>query len=216
MPAMLGVDLLAKSRDIYPIAKRVLLTAYSDIDAAIRAINEAHLDHYLGKPWDPPEERLFPVIDDLLSSWQGDYRPEISGIRLIGNQWSLRSHEVKQFLAGNLIPYQWLDNERDPAVPQLLSAAGVNVEDLPVLILEDGTVLRNATIAQVAECLCLKRAAAHDLYDLIIIGAGPAGLAAAVYGASEGMRTLLLDGAGPGGQAGASRRLKIIWVFHPE
>jgi thioredoxin reductase (NADPH) len=213
MPVMLGVDLLAKSREFYPIAKRVLLTAYSDIDAAVRAINEAHLDHYLGKPWDPPEERLFPVIDDLLSTWQGEYRPEVSGIRLIGNQWSLRSHEVKHFLASNLVPYRWLDIDRDPNAASLLEATRVDAQDLPALILEDGTVLRSPTLAQVADCLCLNRAAAHDLYDLVIIGAGPAGLAAAVYGASEGMRTLLLDGTGPGGQAGASSKIENYLGF---
>ena len=213
MPIMLGVDVLAKSRELYPIAKRVLLTAYSDIDAAVRAINEAHLDHYLGKPWDPPEERLFPVIDDLLSSWQGEYRPEVSGIRLIGNQWSLRSHEVKRFLASNLVPYRWLDADRDPNASSLLEATRVDVQELPALILEDGTVLRSPTLEQVADCLHLRREAAYDLYDLVIIGAGPAGLAAAVYGASEGLRTLLLDGTGPGGQAGASSRIENYLGF---
>jgi thioredoxin reductase (NADPH) len=213
MPSMLGVDVLARSREIYPIARRVLLTAYSDIDAAVRAINEAHLDHYLQKPWDPPEEHLFPPIDDLLSSWQAEYRPEVTGLRLIGYQWSPQSHQVKDFLATNLIPYRWFDIERDPDVPQLLEAATLRVEELPALILENGTVLRNPTIGQVAESLSLKMAAAHDLYDLIIIGAGPAGLAAAVYGASEGMRTLLLDGRGPGGQAGASSRIENYLGF---
>jgi thioredoxin reductase (NADPH) len=213
MPSMLGVDVLAKARDIYPIARRVLLTAYSDIAAAVKAINEAHLDHYLEKPWDPPEERLFPAIDDLLSSWQAEYRPEITGLRLIGYQWSPRSHELKEFLAGNLIPYRWFDVERDPDVPRLIEAAGVNVAELPVLILENGTVLRNPTMGSVAESLRLNMAAAHELYDLIIVGAGPAGLAAAVYGASEGMRTLLLDGHGPGGQAGASSRIENYLGF---
>jgi thioredoxin reductase (NADPH) len=213
MPSMLGVDVLAKTRDIYPLARRVLLTAYSDIAAAIRAINEAHLDHYLEKPWDPPEEHLFPPVDDLLSSWQAEYRPEVTGIRLIGYQWSPRSHELKEFLAGNLIPYRWFDIERDPDVTRLTEAAGANAQDFPVLILEDGTVLRSPTLAKVAESLRLNVAAAHDLYDLIIIGAGPAGLAAAVYGASEGMRTLLLDGRGPGGQAGSSSRIENYLGF---
>jgi len=213
MPSMLGVDVLSKAREIYPIARRVLLTAYSDIDAAVRAINEAHLDHYLQKPWDPPEERLFPPIDDLLSSWQAEYRPEVTGLRLIGYQWSPRSHEVKDFLASNLIPYRWFDVERDPDVPQLLEAAGAHTQELPVLILEDGTVLRNPPAAQIAESFSLKVAASHDLYDLIIIGAGPAGLAAAVYGASEGIRTLLLDGHGPGGQAGTSSRIENYLGF---
>jgi thioredoxin reductase (NADPH) len=213
MPSMLGVDVLAKSREFYPIARRVLLTAYSDIEAAIRAINEAHLDHYLEKPWDPPEERLFPAIDDLLSTWQAAYRPEITGLRLIGYQWSPRSHEVKDFLASNLIPYRWFDIERDPDTPRLLEAAGVHSHELPVLILENGTVLRNPTTGQVAECLCPNMPVTHDLYELIIIGAGPAGLAAAVYGASEGMRTLLLDGRGPGGQAGTSSRIENYLGF---
>jgi thioredoxin reductase (NADPH) len=213
MPSMLGVDVLSKSREIYPIARRVLLTAYSDIDAAVRAINEAHLDHYLQKPWDPPEERLFPAIDDLLSTWQAEYRPEVTGLRLIGYQWSPRSHELKHFLASNLIPYRWLDVERDPDAPQLLEVAGVQAQDLPVLILENGTVVRNPTLSKVAESLSLKMSAAHDLYDLIIIGAGPAGLAASVYGASEGMRTLLLDEHGPGGQAGTSSRIENYLGF---
>src|SRR5262245_25597154 len=192
MPSMLGVDVLAKSREIYPIARRVLLTAYSDIDAAVRAINEAHLDHYLEKPWDPPEERLFPAIDDLLSSWQTEYRPEITGLRLMGYPWSPRSHDVKEFLACNLIPYRWIDIEKDPDAPRLLEAAGVQSQELPVLILENGTVLKNPPRGQIAESLHLKMQAALDLYDLIIVGAGPAGLAAAVYGASEGLHTLLL------------------------
>jgi thioredoxin reductase (NADPH) len=213
MPSMLGVDLLAKSREIYPIARRVLLTAYSDIDAAIKAINEARLDHYLEKPWDPPEEHLFPAIDDLLSSWQADYRPELTGLRLVGYQWSPKSHELKEFLASNLIHYRWFNLERDPEAPRLLEAAGVQAEELPALILEDGTVLRNPTTLKIAESLSLKMDAAHDLYDLIIIGAGPAGLAAAVYGASEGMRTLLLDGRGLGGQAGTSSRIENYLGF---
>lgn len=213
MPAMLGVDVLAKSREMYPIARRVLLTAYSDTEAAVRAINEAHLDHYLQKPWDPPEERLFPAVDDLLSTWQADYRPEVTGLRLVGYQWSPRSHEVKDFLACNLIPYRWFDIDRDPDVPRLLEAAGVQPEELPALILEDGTVLRNPSVAKVAESLGLKTSAAHDLYDVVIVGAGPAGLASAVYGASEGMRTLLLDGNGPGGQAGASSKIENYLGF---
>jgi thioredoxin reductase (NADPH) len=213
MPSMLGVDVLARSREIYPIARRVLLTAYSDIKAAVRAINEAHLDHYLEKPWEPPEERLFPAIDDLLGSWQAEYQPEIAGMRLVGHQWSPRSHDVKNFLASNLIPYRWLDIERDPEAQRLLDATGVAVNDLPVLLLENGTVLRNPSTQQVAESLGLAMSAAHDLYDLIIVGAGPAGLAAAVYGASEGIRTLLLDGHGPGGQAGASSRIENYLGF---
>jgi len=189
MPSMLGVDVLARCREIYPIAGRVLLTAYSDVKAAVRAINEAHLDHYLEKPWDPPEEHLFPAIDELLGSWQAEYRPELTGLRLLGHPWSPRSHEVKDFLASNLIPYRWLDVQRDPDARRLMEATEVAVHELPALLLENGTILRNPDRRQVAESLGLAMSAAHDLYDLIIVGAGPAGLAAAVCGASEGMRT---------------------------
>ena len=213
MPGMLGVELLIKCREIYPLARRVLLTAYSDITAAIKAINEAHLDHYLGKPWDPPEEHLYPAIDEQLASWQAEHRPEISGLRLVGYQWSPRSHDVKDFLASNLIPYRWLDVERDAEARRLLDATGVEVGDLPALFLEEGAVLRNPDRRQIAASLDLSTAATHDLYDLVIVGAGPAGLAAAVYGASEGMRTLLLDSHGPGGQAGTSSRIENYLGF---
>src|SRR6266581_1021526 len=213
MPSMLGVDVLARCREIYPLAGRVLLTAYSDVKAAVRAINEAHLDHYLEKPWDPPEEHLFPAIDELLDSWQAEYRPELTGLRLLGHQWSPRSHEVKDFLASNLIPYRWLDVERDPDARQLLEASGVAPHELPALLLENGRALRNPDQQQLAENLGLATSAAHELYDLVIVGAGPAGLAAAVYGASEGMRTLLLDGHGPGGQAAASSRIENYLGF---
>ena len=213
MPSMLGVDVLAAAAEVYPIARRVLLTAYSDVRAAIRAINEARVDYYLEKPWDPPEERLFPPIDDLLSTWQAEYRPEVTGIRLIGYQWSARSHEVKTFLVNNLIPYKWLDVDRDAAARNLLASADVQDNELPLLVLEDGTTLRNPDVRQVAERLGLSMSASHDLYDLIIVGAGPTGLAAAVYGASEGMKTLLLDGKGPGGQAAESARIENYLGF---
>jgi thioredoxin reductase (NADPH) len=213
MPGMLGVELLAQSREIFPLARRVLLTAYSDIEAAVRAINEAHLDHYLSKPWDPPEERLFPVLDDLFDAWQAEYLPEASGLRVIGHQWSPRSHAIKDFLASNLVPYRWLDVTRDANAQTLLDAAGVAAESLPALIFEDGSVLRNPEPRQVAERLGRSLAASFDVYDLVIVGAGPAGLAAAVYGASEGMRTLLLDGHAPGGQAGASSRIENYLGF---
>ncbi len=213
MPAMLGVDVLAKCRELYPAARRVLLTAYSDIKAAVRAINEVRLDHYLEKPWDPPEERLFPPIDDLLSAWQAEYRPEVTRLRVVGHPWSPRSHAIKDFLGSNLIPYRWLESGRDADARVLLEAAGVATNELPALFLEDGVVLRNPEPRQVAEQLGLSTEAAHDLYDLIIVGAGPAGLAAAVYGASEGMRTLLLDSHGPGGQAGTSSRIENYLGF---
>ena len=213
MPGMLGTEVLAKSREVYPLARRVLLTAYSDIEAAVKAINGAHLDHYLSKPWDPPEERLFPVIDDLLDAWQAEYLTEATGLRLVGHQWSPRSHAIKDFLASNLIPYRWLEVTRDPDARALLNAAGVGADELPGLFFEDGSVLRNPEPRQVAERLGRSLSAAFDLYDLVIVGAGPAGLAAAVYGASEGLRTLLLDAHAPGGQAGTSSRIENYLGF---
>ncbi len=214
MPGMMGSEVLAKSRAIYPLARRVLLTAYSDIDAAVKAINEAHLDHYLSKPWDPPEERLFPAIDDLLDAWQAEYLPEAKGLRLVGYQWSPQSHAIKDFLASNLIPYRWLDVTRDADARALLDAAGVTLEELPALFFDDGSpVMRNPDARRVAERLGKPLTAAFDVYDLAIVGAGPAGLAAAVYGASEGLRTLLLDRHAPGGQAGSSSRIENYLGF---
>jgi thioredoxin reductase (NADPH) len=213
MPGMLGNELLARVRDVYPLARRVLLTAYSDISAAVYAINEAHVDHYLSKPWDPPEDRLYPVVDDLLDSWQAESLPETSGLRLVGHQWSPRSHAIKDFLAGNLIPYKWMDVERDTDARQLLDSVGVVVEELPVLVLDDGAVLRNPEPRVVAERLGRSMSATFDVYDLVIVGAGPAGLAAAVYGASEGLRTILLDRHAPGGQAGTSSRIENYLGF---
>ncbi|HEY7473636.1 MAG TPA: FAD-dependent oxidoreductase [Vicinamibacterales bacterium] len=214
MPGIQGTEVLARSRETYPKARRVMLTAYSDIDAAIKAINVAHLDHYLSKPWDPPEERLFPVVDDLLEEWQAARQPESSGLRLVGHQWSPRSHEIKNFLAGNLIPYRWLDVARDAQCGTLLDAAGVTSDELPALLFEDGSTLRNPEPRQVAERLGRPLSASLDLYDLAIVGAGPAGLAAAVYGASEGLKTLLVDRHAPGGQAGNSSRIENYLGFH--
>jgi thioredoxin reductase (NADPH) len=213
MPGMLGSDLLAKSREVYPLARRVLLTAYSDIEAAVKAINESHVDYYLSKPWGPPEERLFPVVDDLLDAWQAEYLPEAKGLRLVGDQWSPRSHAIKDFLAGNLIPYRWLDVTRDPDARALLEAASLGADGLPVLFFEDGSVLRNPQTGQIAERLGLALTCAFDVYDLVIVGAGPAGLGAAVYAASEGLRTLLLDQHAPGGQAGTSSRIENYLGF---
>ena len=214
MPGMPGSEVLARSRELYPLARRVLLTAYSDIEAAVKAINEAHLDYYLSKPWVPPEERLFPVIDDLLDAWQAEYLPEAKGLRLVGDQWSPRSHAIKDFLAGNLIPYHWLDVTRDPGARALLDAGDVGADELPALFFDDGSpVLRNPEPRQVAERLGRSLCAAFDVYDLVIVGAGPAGLAAAVYGASEGLRTLLLDQRAPGGQAGSSSRIENYLGF---
>jgi thioredoxin reductase (NADPH) len=213
MPGMLGGELLASSREVYPLARRVLLTAYSDIQAAIRAINEAHLDHYLSKPWDPPEERLFPVVDDLLDAWQAESLPEATGLRLIGHQWATRSHEIKDFLASNLVPYRWLDVEREAEARTLLEVAGIGTDALPALFFEDGSILTNPEPRDVAERLGQPLSAAFEVYDLVVVGAGPAGLAAAVYGASEGLRTLLLDRHAPGGQAGTSSRIENYLGF---
>jgi len=214
MPGMLGSEVLAKSREVYPLARRVLLTAYSDIDAAVKAINEAHLDYYLSKPWDPPEEHLFPAVDDLLDTWQAEHLPEAKGLRLVGHQWSPRSHAIKDYLASNLISYRWLDVTRDPDSRALLDAAGVGADELPALFFDDGgSVLRNPEPCQVAERLGKSLSTAFDVYDLVIVGAGPAGLAAAVYGASEGLRTLMLDRHAPGGQAGTSSRIENYLGF---
>ena len=213
MPGIHGNELLARVRDVYPLARRVLLTAYSDVVAAVKAINEAHVDHYLSKPWDPPEDTLYPVVDDLLDTWQVESMPETAGLRLLGHQWSPRSHAIKDFLAGNLIPYRWLDVERDAETRALLEATGVGADDLPALLFDDGFVLRNPEPRLVAERLGRSLSAAFDVYDLVIVGAGPAGLAAAVYGASEGLRTILLDRHAPGGQAGTSSRIENYLGF---
>jgi thioredoxin reductase (NADPH) len=213
MPSMPGVELLKRTREFYPLARRLLLTAYSDVDAAVGGINQAHLDYYLSKPWDPPEDCLFPAVDELLDAWVVESEPETTGLRLVGQQWSPRSHAVNDFLAGNLIPYRWVDAERDPGAEALLHAAGLSASDLPALLLEDGSVLRNPDPRAVAEKLGRALTITHELYDLVIVGAGPAGLAAAVYGASEGLRTLLFDRKGPGGQAGTSSRIENYLGF---
>lgn len=214
MPGMLGCEVLAKIRELYPQARRVLLTAYSDIDAAVKAINEAHLDYYLSKPWDPPEERLYPAVDDQLDGWQAECVPEETGLRLVGHQWSPRSHAIKTYLGGNLISYRWLDVDRDAGARPLLDAAGVKASDLPALFFDDnGGVLCNPEPREVAGRLGKPLSAAYDVYDLVIVGAGPSGLAAAVYGASEGLRTLLLDCHAPGGQAGTSSRIENYLGF---
>jgi thioredoxin reductase (NADPH) len=213
MPGIQGTEVLAQTREVYPIARRIMLTAYSDIDAAIKAINKAHLDYYLSKPWYPPEECLFPVVDDQLDAWQADALPEAKGLRLVGHQWSPHSHAIKDFLASNLIPYRWLDIERDADTRVLLEAANVTAKELPALFFEDGSVLRNPEPRQVAERLGRSLSAALNLYDLVIVGAGPSGLGAAVYGASEGLKTLLLDRHAPGGQAGSSSRIENYLGF---
>lgn len=213
MPDMLGVDFLRQARTIFPDAKKALLTAYSDIDAAVRAINEVQLDYYITKPWNPPEEKLYPILDGLLSDWKFKYVPDYVGLRLIGYQFSPRSHELKDFLAGNLFPYLWLNIEADERGKQLLDLHNLTTADLPIVVFEDGAVLKQPSIQELGEKLGLSPTAAGDLYDLAIIGAGPAGLAAAVYGGSEGLRTILIDKRAPGGQAGTSSRIENYLGF---
>lgn len=213
MPEMLGVEFLKEARTLFPGAKKALLTAYSDTEAAIRAINEVQLDYYINKPWDPPEEKLFPTLDGLLADWRVNYVPDYEGLRLVGYQFSPRSHELKDFLAGNLFPYQWLNIEADERAKQLLDTHGLTTADLPLVLLEDGEVLARPTLQEVGEKLGLTPKATGELYDLAIIGAGPAGLAAAVYGGSEGLRTILVDKRAPGGQAGTSSRIENYLGF---
>lgn len=213
MPEMEGVDFLEKAIAYFPDAKRVLLTAYSDTQAAIKAINDVRLDYYLTKPWDPPEEKLYPVLDDLLDEWQRGYRPDFHGIKLIGYQFSPHSHEIKDFLAGNLKPYLWLDVETSEEAARLMSVNGLQAKELPVLIFEDGTILRKPTVRETAEKVGLNPQVKNEMYDVVIIGAGPAGLAASVYGASEGLKTLLIERRAPGGQAGTSSRIENYLGF---
>jgi thioredoxin reductase (NADPH) len=211
MPGMSGIEFLTASRRLYPDARRVLLTAYADTEAAIRAINDADVQHYLLKPWDPPEDRLYPVLDDLLETWR---RPvPAANLRLIGDRWSPATHEVRQFLARNLVPYRWLDVETDGQARELLDVARADAGELPVVVLEDGEVLTRPDLHEIAQRIGLHVRAERDAYDLVIAGAGPAGLAAAVYGASEGLTTLLLECSAPGGQAGTTTRIENYLGF---
>jgi thioredoxin reductase (NADPH) len=187
MPQMNGVEFLEQALEIFPDAKRALLTAYADTDAAIRAINSTQIDYYLLKPWDPPEERLYPILNDLLDDWYASFRPTFEGIRVIGNRWSPQSHDMKDFLARNQIPYQWLDIELSEEAQKLADFANCDRLSLPLVIFSDGNSLIQPSIPQVAEKTGLRTQAEKPFYDLIIVGGGPAGLAAAVYGASEGL-----------------------------
>jgi thioredoxin reductase (NADPH) len=212
MPRMNGVEFLEKAREMVPDAKRVLLTAYADTQAAIDAINRVALDHYLMKPWDPPEEQLYPVIDDLLSDWQAGLLGE-DGIRVVGHRFSRRSHELKDFLARNNVPYRWFDLANSPEAGILMEAADADPERLPLLVFPDGEVLVAPTNLDVAERVGLTTRADRPFYDLVVVGGGPAGLAAAVYGASEGLRTVLVERDAPGGQAGQSSRIENYLGF---
>ncbi len=213
MPSMLGVEFLAKAATYFPKAKKVLLTAYSDTDAAIRAINEVRLDYYLSKPWDPPEEKLFPVLDDMLDDWWLQYSPEFTGIRVIGYQYSPHSHEIRDFLASNLIPLQWLDIESSEKAGELAQLHAAGAKEMPLLLFEDGEALKKPTVQEIAGRIGLNAEARDSLYDVAIIGAGPSGLAAAVYGGSEGLKTLLIERRAPGGQAGSSSRIENYLGF---
>ena len=213
MPGMEGTELLVKARQIYPEAKRVLLTAYADTQAAIAAINEVSLDYYLLKPWDPPEEQLFPMVEDLLTTWEAGAALESGGVRVIGHRFSKDTHDLRDFLARNRVPGRWLDVERDSEARELLTVAGVPEDRLPVVLLEDGDVLERPTVLELAERLGVAAAPVSDHYDLVIVGGGPAGLAAAVYGASEGLRTVMVEREAPGGQAGQSSRIENYLGF---
>jgi thioredoxin reductase (NADPH) len=212
MPEMEGIDFLCKALTFFPHAKRVLLTAYADTDAAIKAINDVKLDYYLTKPWDPPEEKLYPVITDMLEDWQGHYRPDFKGIKVIGYQFSPKSHDIKEFLSGYLVPYLWLDANSEEA-KKLSGLNKLDAKDLPAIIFADGSLLKTPTVKDIATKIGLSQSAKNELYDVVIIGAGPAGLAASVYGSSEGLKTLLIERKVPGGQAGTSSRIENYLGF---
>ena len=209
MPVVSGTEMLAEVAKLHPDSRKVLLTAYADTEAAIRGINEVGLDHYLLKPWDPPELQLYPVLDDLLSDWAATVRLPYEGIRVVGSPLSPQSYAVKEFLSRNGVPYQWLDVQADPSVRELLG----DTSQLPVVLLEDGTVLIQPSNPELADRIGLHTQADRPFYDLVIVGGGPAGLAAAVYGASEGLGTLIIEQAAPGGQAGTSSRIENYLGF---
>jgi thioredoxin reductase (NADPH) len=214
MPILSGVEFLEQALPIFPDAKRALLTAYADTDAAIRAINSTRIDYYLLKPWDPPTEKLYPVLDDLLDDWLASFRPPFEGIRVVGNRWSPRSHQVKDFLARNQVPYQWLDIELEPEAQKLIEyAESDSQQQLPLVLFPDGSRLIQPSKSEIAERIGLKTQAERPFYDLVIVGGGPAGLAAAVYAASEGLTTLMIEREAPGGQAGSSSRIENYLGF---
>jgi thioredoxin reductase (NADPH) len=213
MPGMTGVDFLQQALTIYPDAKRVLLTAYADTEAAIRAINSAKIHYYLNKPWDPPEEKLYPVLDDLLEAWKQGYKPPFEGIRVVGVRWSPKDHAVRDFLSRNRIPYQWLNPEQNPDALALLKEKGIDDAKLPVVLFGDGTALVQPSSTELANKVGISTQAQQQFYDVVVVGAGPAGLAAGVYGASEGLRTLIVEPNAPGGQAGSSSKIENYLGF---
>jgi thioredoxin reductase (NADPH) len=212
MPRMNGIDFLEQAMDLVPHARRALLTAYADTSAAIAAINVVDVDHYLLKPWEPPEEKLYPVVDDLLAAWQREGREPEHKIKILGHPWSVASYEVRDFLARNMVPYRWY-NVEDPDGQRLLAAAGVHADQIPVVITTGGAPLVQPGLAEVADAVGLTTAPAEDFYDLVIVGGGPAGLGAAVYGASEGLKTVIIERAAAGGQAGQSSRIENYLGF---
>jgi thioredoxin reductase (NADPH) len=216
MPHMDGVGFLQAARQLYPGAKRALLTAYADTNAAISAINEANIDYFFMKPWDPPTEHLYPQLDDLLDDWQASYRPQFQGIRVLGTRWSPRCYELRDFLARSHVPYQWIDVEtsaNDPETERLVEALGPDANELPVVLFPDGAKLLNSAPAEVAQKVGLRTRADTNFFEFAIVGGGPAGLAAAVYGASEGLRTVIVEREAPGGQAGMSSRIENYLGF---
>jgi len=213
MPGMSGVDFLEKAQNVYPEAKRVLLTAYADTEAAIRAINTARISYYLTKPWDPPEEQLYPVLDDLLEAWGEGYKPRFEGLRVIGSRWGAMDHQVRDFLSRNQVPYVWLDPEREGEAFEWLERYHLDDRKLPAVLFPDGSSLVQPTQLELAEKVGLRTHAQRDFYDLVIVGGGPAGLAGAVYAASEGLKTLLVEPDAPGGQAGSSSRIENYLGF---
>jgi thioredoxin reductase (NADPH) len=216
MPQMDGVEFLREGMQIFPDAKRALLTAYADTNAAISAINDANIHYFFLKPWDPPAEHLYPQLDDLLDDWQASYRPAFEGIRVLGTRWSPKSYELRDFLARNRVPYQWIDVEltaNDPETKRILEVLGPEAASLPITLFPDGTNLLESVPAEVAQKVGLRTRAQTDFYDLAIVGGGPAGLAAAVYGASEGLHTVMIEREAPGGQAGMSSRIENYLGF---
>jgi thioredoxin reductase (NADPH) len=213
MPGMTGVEMLERARDIYPDARRILLTAYADTEAAIRAINTARIHYYLNKPWDPPEEKLYPVVNDLLDDWQAGFLPPFEGLRVIGHRWSLNDHRLRNFLSRNHVPYRWIDVSAGDEGLNLLKDRQLDPEKVPVVLLSDGSVLVDPDLETLAGSVGLRVQAAQDFYDIVVVGAGPAGLAAAVYGASEGLRTVVIEPEAPGGQAGSSSRIENYLGF---
>jgi thioredoxin reductase (NADPH) len=213
MPEMTGTELLIELRKLYPDARKVLLTAYADTEAAIKSINEVGLDYYLMKPWDPPDQRLYPVLDDLLSDWTAHVRLPFEGVRVAGGRWSRESYRVKEFLSRNHVPYQWIDIDNDQSMRELVSSLSNSLTRLPVVFFPDGGHLIAPSNVELADKVGLATTAHLPFYDLVIIGGGPAGLANAVYGASEGLKTLLIEQSAPGGQAGMSSRIENYLGF---